>query len=511
MATPNEKLAASLAALEQLQKAGRRVFRSKELSRLHRERLLAQVFLKEVMKGWLISSSPGAAPGETTPWFASFWEFCARYCSERFGESWHLSPEQSLLLHAENTIIPAQVIIYSPKGTNNTVHLLFGTSLYDLRSPRPKPADVIEREGLRLFTPAAALVKVPEAFFARNPVEAQVILGTIKDASDILGRLLDGGHSVIAGRLAGAFRRIGRAAVADEIGAAMKAAGYDVRESDPFEAQQSFGRMNADVAPIVGRMQVMWRAMRDDVLKHFPAAPGIPRNHAAFLRSIDGIYQSDAYHSLSIEGYRVTRELIERVRSGAWDPLNHDADRQSRDALAARGYWQAFQAVKESVTGIIGGADAGAVVRDAHGAWYRAMFQPCVAAGLVPASALAGYRNDAVYLRTSRYVPPRWEAVRDAMPALFDLLETEPEPAVRGVLGHWLFGYIHPYPDGNGRMARFLMNAMLASGGYPWTIVRIEDRAAYLEALDRASVDLDIGPFAAFLAKRVAAPVEEKA
>ena len=79
-------------------------------------------------------------------------------------------------------------------------------------------------------------------------------------------------------------------------------------------------------------------------------------------------------------------------------------------------------------------------------------------------SALAGYRNDPVYLRTSRYVPPRWEAVRDAMPALFDLLENEPEPGVRAVLGHWLFGYVHPYPDGNGRMARFLMNAMLASG-----------------------------------------------
>ena len=40
----------------------------------------------------------------------------------------------------------------------------------------------------------------------------------------------------------------------------------------------------------------------------------------------------------------------------------------------------------------------------------------------------------------------------------------------------WLFGYIHPYPDGNGRMARFLMNAMLASGGYPWTVIRVEDR-----------------------------------
>jgi len=78
-----------------------------------------------------------------------------------------------------------------------------------------------------------------------------------------------------------------------------------------------------------------------------------------------------------------------------------------------------------------------------------------------------------VFLRGSRYVPPRWEAVRDAMPAFFDLLEKEPEASVRAVLGHWLFGYIHPYPDGNGRMARFLMNAMLASGGYPWTVIRI--------------------------------------
>ena len=72
------------------------------------------------------------------------------------------------------------------------------------------------------------------------------------------------------------------------------------------------------------------------------------------------------------------------------------------------------------------------------------------------------------------------------------------------VLGHWLFGYIHPYPDGNGRMARFLMNAMLASGGYPWTVVRVEDRASYLAALEAASVQLDVGPFARFISERVA-------
>jgi hypothetical protein len=95
MATPNEKLAASLSSLRELQKEGRRVFRSNELKQTDRKRLLGQGFLQEVIKGWLMSTSPNTKPADTTPWYASFWEFCARYCGERFGEDWHLSPEQS--------------------------------------------------------------------------------------------------------------------------------------------------------------------------------------------------------------------------------------------------------------------------------------------------------------------------------------------------------------------------------------------------------------------------------
>jgi len=505
MPAPHEKLAAALSALQALQKGGRRVFKSSEFTRVYRERLLRNGFLQEVMRGWLISSSPRAGAGESTPWYASCWEFCARYANDRFGDDWHLSPEQSLLIHAENTVIPAQVLIFSPKGTNNAVKLLFDTSLYDFREAQmPPPQHIAVRDGLRLYAPPAALLKVREAFFTRYPIETQVALAGIRDASEILRRLLEGGHSVIAGRLAGAFRRIGRADIADEIVKTMKAATYDVRETDPFMPQQTFGVLRAAAtAPIVARMQAMWEPMRAVIRKRFPKAPGLPKDKDAYLRFVDEIYKSDAYHSLSIEGYRVTPELIERMRAGDWDPDHHDADRQSRDALAARGYWQAFQLVKAGVADIVGGANPGALVRAAHRDWYRELFQPCVAAGLLPASALAGYRNDAVYLRTSRYVPPRWEAVRDAMPALFDLLEAEPEPGVRAVLGHWLFGYIHPYPDGNGRMARFLMNAMLASGGYPWTVIRVEDRDAYLQALDRASIDGNIEPFCMFIAERV--------
>jgi fido (protein-threonine AMPylation protein) len=504
MPAPNQKLAESLAALKELQEGGHRVFRSDDLTRVHRERLLENGFLQEVMKGWLISASPQARKGDSTPWYASFWEFCARYCADRFGDDWHLSAQQSLWFHGERTIIPKQVVVCSPKGANHSIQLLFGTSLYDLKEAEmPVAQNLVTRDGLRMFSSPVSLIGVPESFFARNPVETQVVLGTQADVSELLRLLLNGGHTAKAGSVAGALREIGRPKQAHEIVSAMKSAGYDVRERNPFKAGSAFVQTQDVAAPIVGRVQMLWRMMREDVIATLPKAPGLPKDRKAYLQSVDEIYRSDAYHSLSIEGYSVTSELIEKVQHGDWDPEHDEKDKKNRDALAARGYWQAFQAVKGIVEKVIAGGDAAALAREAHKEWYREMFQPNVRAGLTEAGALAGYRNTPVYLRTSRYVPPRWEAVRDAMPALFDLLEEEEVPAVRAVLGHWMFGYIHPYHDGNGRIARFLMNVMLASGGYPWTVIRVEGRDEYLHALDSASIDGDIKPFARFVEQSI--------
>ncbi len=44
------------------------------------------------------------------------------------------------------------------------------------------------------------------------------------------------------------------------------------------------------------------------------------------------------------------------------------------------------------------------------------------------------------------------------------------------------------------------MNTMLASGGYPWTVVPVDKRETYMQALESASVDQDILPFAQFIA-----------
>lgn len=88
-----------------------------------------------------------------------------------------------------------------------------------------------------------------------------------------------------------------------------------------------------------------------------------------------------------------------------------------------------------------------------------------------------------------------YEAVRDAMPEYFRLLRNENNPAVKAVLGHFFFGFIHPYNDGNGRMSRFVMNTMFVTGGYSWTIIPVEKREEYMKALEKACVDGDISDF----------------
>jgi hypothetical protein len=510
VASPSEKLAGSLEALKVLQDRDIVAIRSADLSRTHRERLLRNGFLQEVMKGWYIPSDPEEQRGDSTGWYASFWDFCSAYLEQRFGKQWCLSPEQSLFIHAGNRAVPQQLLVRAPKGGNKPTNLLHNTSLMDVKLALPEAEHREKSDQLCIYTLPASLVFSGPGLFRQNSTDARAALAMIQDASDVLSILLDGGHSRIAGRLAGAFRNIGRNKIAQEIIDTMKKAGYDVRESDPFDEPAPFAAGAREPSPYVTRVKLMWHAMREEVIDNFPAAPKKKTNIDAYMKHVEEIYATDAYHSLSIEGYRVSAALIERLRTGEWDPDNEEDDRLERNALAARGYHEAFEAVTQSVRKVLDGENPGEVADKDHSVWYRELFAPSVNAGIVKAADLAGYRNGPVIIRRSMHVPPSREAVRDMMPLFFELLREETHPAVRVVLGHFVFVYIHPYVDGNGRMGRFLMNVMLASGGYPWTIIPVQKRDDYMQSLEAASVHQDIKPFAEFVAALVTDNIDGK-
>lgn len=504
MATPSEKLAESLGELKKLQNdKGIAIIKADDLSRTHKERLAENGFIREVIKGWYIAKRPEEKEGDTTSWYISFWKFTSAYTGSRFNKEWCLSSEQSLSLHSGNFSVPKQLLIRSPKASNNKVELLHGTSVLDSKVDIPVQAERVEIEGVQVYSLVSGLIACGADFFVHNATDARTCLAMVRDGSEILAKLLDGGKSVVAGRLAGAFRNIGKDKIADEIVKTMKSAGYDVRETDPFNDKIALTLSSRETSPYVNRIKIMWTQMRQTIIDNFPKASGLLPNVEDYLKQMEDNYTEDAYHSLSIEGYRVTPGLIERVRSGNWNPDDNKEDKEQKNAMAARGYYLAFQAVKESIRAILEGKNPGEVVGNDHGTWYRELFAPSVTAGILKASDLAGYRNGPVYIQGSLHTPPDHSAVRDAVPALFDLLEEETEACVRIVLGHFIFVYIHPYFDGNGRVARFLMNTMMASGGYPWTVIPVEKRDEYMAALEKASVNNDITDFSKFIGSLV--------
>ncbi|WP_235816364.1 hypothetical protein [Bacteroides ihuae] len=256
------------------------------------------------------------------------------------------------------------------------VELIPPTSIFHLEAELPSKIDTNNPYKLNLYTLAEAIIVTTPVVYKNDALTMQTALAMLGDSSEILKILVDTGQTVRAGRVIGAFRNIGRMDIVDEITGTMKRIGYDVSEEDPFEEVVT---ISLSPSPYATRLRLMWQNMREEVLTNFVRLKS-NLSAAEFLLQMEAQYKLDAYHSLSIEGYRVTDELISKVKSGTWKPDGDDAD--SKNAFAARGYWLAFQAVKKSISDILSGGNSADIAQRDLSIWHSEMFMPCVTAGL---------------------------------------------------------------------------------------------------------------------------------
>ena len=211
------------------------------------------------------------------------------------------------------------------------------------------------------------------------------------------------------------------------------------------------------------------------------------------------------YHSNAIEGnsltFGETRSLILHGLTAHGKPMRDHLDIEGHDA-AVKAIEDAVKR-SESINEVF--------IRNLHEVLLKEPYE-------IDAITLDGqrvkrlivvgdYKAQPNNVRTStgevyHYTPP--EQVKSAMGDLIDWYrkkEIEGEhPIIIAATFHYRFVRIHPFDDGNGRMARLLMNMILIRYGYTVAIIPIEERTRYIDSLERADKSENLTEFIAYIA-----------
>lgn len=212
------------------------------------------------------------------------------------------------------------------------------------------------------------------------------------------------------------------------------------------------------------------------------------------------------YHSNAIEGNSLslgeTRSLILHGLTAQGKPLRDHLDIQGHDS-AAKAMEAAIKDEQELNE---------VFIRNLHRVLLK---EPYTTKAETPEGrlvdrtiALGDYKTVPNNVKTStgetyHFTPP--EHVKQAMSDLIDWYrakEREAEhPVVIAATFHYRFVRIHPFDDGNGRMARLLMNMILIKHGYTVAMIRRENRDEYLSKLEHADQTEDLTEFINYIAR----------
>lgn len=184
------------------------------------------------------------------------------------------------------------------------------------------------------------------------------------------------------------------------------------------------------------------------------------------------------YHSNAIEGNQLdvgeTRQVVELGLTITGKPLKDQAE--ARNLAHAIDYLEDLAANPDTPIRELD-------IRQIHN---------LILSGIEDESA-GRYRAVPVEISGSEFKPPGPESVPAQMAELGRWLESASVPGndfatseglIRAAVAHTWFVTIHPFIDGNGRVARLLMNLILMRFGYPIAIITREDRLRYYDTLE---------------------------
>ncbi len=223
------KLANSLSVLKPLKAKQNGVVAAGDIKDKHRLRLIEAGYLRPVIKGWYVCTTPDDGD-DTATWHRYFWPFVAGYLNKRFGRDYCLSAESSLLLHTRSVEIPPQVTVMTIRGGTSIIALPANTSIKTYIDPKMATRSRVDVRGIQAYSVAQTLCRLGPLAFSRCAIEVNMALGLVREPRELLAVLLaNEGMPVAAARIAQALAAVGRDQDARQIIATMRDANFTVR------------------------------------------------------------------------------------------------------------------------------------------------------------------------------------------------------------------------------------------------------------------------------------------
>ncbi|OFZ81179.1 MAG: hypothetical protein A2583_05235 [Bdellovibrionales bacterium RIFOXYD1_FULL_53_11] len=460
--------------------------------------LLSLGLAHEIRRDAIVLGKPGA---ELPVLIRShFWEIVS--CILKPYAPYSINGITAIKFHLGDKSIPYEIsIITKSSSTRIDIHGI-STLILEKQPAFFKNTDTV-RNGPAIESPESLLVHLRPLHLRDHPQIISAFLKAVDFDHELLRTLLlQKSRPIVFRRLATLFKQVGKHAEAKLVlGAVRITTSYSppgksqiLKYSLPESVAKS-RRMSDPVHEIRFRDQL--RIYRDRALDCMKKIKIPEWNLKKILSHAEQTKKYDTYHSSTIEGYAVTREEIQLLMEGRETSTTGANHEEIHRKMALKGYLDAHKFVLQLVSDNFRSDTplTESTIREI----YAHLFSPSLDAGLIRRDQLTSYRNTAVYIRNSRHVPPNHEKVGDLMRCLVEEANGIENSMVRALLTHYGFVTIHPYPDGNGRAARFLMNHVLCTSGIPWITIRIDDREKYFKALETAQCDEDIIPLAELL------------
>lgn len=473
------------------------VVRKDELPEDYLWPLVVKSVLKEIVDGWYyVSDGDPFDLDRPQYWSMAYWDFIAAYLESLYGENWCLGADDSLLFHASNTKVPRSLTVRAAGQATHFVRLPAGGELLVVGASVPAGAEPERRFGVRLYPLEHALLAASPGFYLMHPMEARTCLSLVRDEDEVAAvaarEVLAGG----AARVTGGLISIGYPILAENILQNLDCMKLRVEPENPF-------REDVTVAPkddsaIATRIRLMWSRMNDDVLDaesisfiHFT-----PRTPSEVKETMDRTRLEDASTTLTLDGFKVTKDLARGAAEGSWDYDVLSREAGEENVAAATGYIDAYRLVQTDILdSLTGGADPRNML-ERFPKWHRTLMKPFRDHQLLEEDACTLFRRKELFIKDSDYIPVGPDEIPSAMMALGRLLPTERNPFIRAVLGAFFLDYIRPVERMSGVLARLYMNSQLISYGFPWIVIPEERHDDYRRALEEGFVDLKLDSFA---------------